>query len=407
MAVHLIDKNFGDIFYSLLDSTQNQVLIISPFISFQTANKFAMWLEQTDSDVECTVITRFNREEFIRGASSIKGLEQLHKAGAKLFALQHLHTKLYVFDEHSVLMGSANFTLSGFFKNHELGLYMENEAMFSRQSQEYFNQLLTQIKETGNWEVTQERIETEIKYVEKAISKLGKSGKEYNIARWGAILDKEENTKQMDPDYDFKEHFDMLEKVIKENKDDRIIVEHTGYWIKFEGTSTERVSNEAVYLTRKKNLYEFPNRTFYTRQPRSIEQGDTIFLAVISKNKEGLDTPMIVGYATAKGFNKDNVLDKHDKGYQVWNGHYPYFIEFEKGKFLKGPIKEGISLIELCNVLTHKVYPNTLNKPQISIADVLKRHHRKAHIQITQLAGDYLKSTLDKFFLANGYDAVD
>jgi phosphatidylserine/phosphatidylglycerophosphate/cardiolipin synthase-like enzyme len=170
MTVHLIDNNFGDTLYTLLESTRNQVLIISPFISFPTANKFATWLEQTDEDVECTVITRFNREEFIRSASSIKGLERLHQAGARLFALQHLHTKLYIFDQNSVLMGSANFTMGGFFKNHELGVYMEDELGFADQCRDYFGQLLTKIKENGDWEITQDLIEKEIKLTEKAIS---------------------------------------------------------------------------------------------------------------------------------------------------------------------------------------------------------------------------------------------
>jgi hypothetical protein len=407
MPVHLINKNFGGIFYSLLESTQKQVLIISPFISYQTANKFSAWLEQTDEEVECTIITRFNREEFIRGASSTKGLERLNKAGARLFALQHLHTKLYIFDQHSVLMGSANFTFSGFFKNHELGLFMENELVFSSQSREYFNHLLTEIKESGDWEITQERIAKETMYIEKAISKRGKLEIEYNNARWGAVLDKEENTKQSDRDYDFKEHFDILEKVLEEIPPDGFKEDHTGNWIKFEGSGINRVSNEMVYLTRKKDMYEYLNRTFYPRQPSSVANGDTVFLAVISQNKEGIDIPMIVGYATAKGFRTDNILKSTDKGYKEWNDHYPYYIEITKGKFLKSPISGGISLIELSNALKHKVYPRTLNNPEISIEDILKRHHRKAHVQITNMAGDYLKSELDKLFILYGYDAVD
>jgi len=35
---------------------------------------------------------------------------------------------------------------------------------------------------------------------------------------------------------------------------------------------------------------------------------------------------------------------------------------------------------------------------------ILKRHHQKAHIQITQTAKDYLKAELDRLFEQNGYD---
>ena len=65
---------------------------------------------------------------------------------------------------------------------------------------------------------------------------------------------------------------------------------------------------------------------------------------------------------------------------------------------------EGISLVELCNTLKHQVYPNTVNNPHIGISKILKRHHQKAHIQITQTAKDYLKAELDRLFEQNGYD---
>ncbi|MCM3742390.1 phospholipase D-like domain-containing protein [Oceanobacillus luteolus] len=40
--------------------------------------------------------------------------------GANLYALQDLHTKLYIFDKHSVITGSANFTFKGFFKMSDM-----------------------------------------------------------------------------------------------------------------------------------------------------------------------------------------------------------------------------------------------------------------------------------------------
>ena len=115
---------------------------------------------------------------------------------------------------------------------------------------------------------------------------------------------------------------------------------------------------------------------------------------------------MIVGYATAKGYNKKNTLDQKDKGYKAWNDRYPYYIELTNGKFLKQPIREGISLINVCNTLMHQMYPNTINKPGISISEIRKRHHQKAHIQITATAMNYLRTTLDKIFSEKGFDSI-
>jgi phosphatidylserine/phosphatidylglycerophosphate/cardiolipin synthase-like enzyme len=176
MSINLISKDFGEKFYSLLDSTEKQINIISPFIGLKTAFSLAEWIENLDN-IKCCIITRFNREEFIRGASSIEGLEHLVRAGAELYALQGLHTKLYIFDDHSIIMGSANFTFNGFYKNHEFGLYMEKESEFTKQCQNYFDTLFDKMNSNGDWQISIDRILKERHFVNKSIKNLkGKKG---------------------------------------------------------------------------------------------------------------------------------------------------------------------------------------------------------------------------------------
>ena len=40
-----------------------------------------------------------------------------------------LHAKLIIVDGERILIGSSNYTFSGFFKNYEVGVYFENETM--------------------------------------------------------------------------------------------------------------------------------------------------------------------------------------------------------------------------------------------------------------------------------------
>jgi len=40
-----------------------------------------------------------------------------------------LHAKIIIVDGRKILLGSSNFTFSGFFKNYEIGIYMEDERM--------------------------------------------------------------------------------------------------------------------------------------------------------------------------------------------------------------------------------------------------------------------------------------
>lgn len=406
LTINIINKNFGKTFYDLLENTSQELLIISPFISFKTADHLATWLNENDNNINCTIITRFNREEFIQGANSIEGLERLQAAGVKLYALQHLHTKLYIFDKKSVIMGSANFTFKGFFKNHELGMFIEDEPLFLNQCVNYFCKLHSDINESGDYKITQEIIQEEKKFVNSLLSKRKSSTTSYrNTKRFGAILDEKENEEQKTSDYNQTNNYDMLERYIEGNIENTLNSK-TGIWIKFEGNSESRIPNNMVYLERKKALHEYENRTYYPRPPRSVQSGDTIFIAMVSKDKDGIETPMIVGYAVAHGFNENNTISIDDMNYKKWNNRYPYYLEFHSGKFLNQSISTGISLIELCNTLKHEVYPKTQSNPNIKLNSILKRHHQKAHLQITEAAKKYLINKLNKIFDVYGYDEI-
>lgn len=88
----------------------------------------------------------------------------------KMYALQGLHTKLYIFDNESIIMGSANFTFNGFYKNHEFGIFMEEEREFSVECNNYFDGLLKDIKNHGDWEITQDLIAKEKPYCDDAVT---------------------------------------------------------------------------------------------------------------------------------------------------------------------------------------------------------------------------------------------
>lgn len=396
MSINLISKDFGEKFYNLLDTTEKQINIISPFIGLKTAFGLAEWIESREN-IKCCIITRFNREEFIRGASSIEGLEHLVKSGVELYALQNLHTKLFIFDNQSVIMGSANFTFSGFYKNHEFGLYMEKESDFTTQCQDYFNGLLGKLKSNGNWQISLERIIREKQFVNKSIKNLkGRKGlNEFNIAKWGAVL---KDVPQPTPPNGIEK--DILEDAIS---DIRVNSGRTGIWLKFEGTSQERIRNEEVYLKRKRRTYEHIDRTYFKRKPIGIKTGDIIFLTVVSKDKDETEVPIIIGYAEAKGFIESNKINETES---MNHNKFPYYIEYTNGKFLNDSIMNGISLNELYRELNHKVYPATVSQPNIQIENIKKRHHQKSHIQITEAAKEYLIKKLNLLFAKHGYEEV-
>jgi hypothetical protein len=194
---------------------------------------------------------------------------------------------------------------------------------------------------------------------------------------------------------------DILEDAID---DITVSNRNTGIWLKFEGTSQDRIRNDEIYLNRKRRINEYVNRTFFPKKPTGIKTGDTIFLTVVSKDNDGNEVPIIVGYAEAIGFTDKNVIDNKDSKYLKWNNRFPYYVEYKNGKFLNDSIMYGISLNELYRELNHKVYPTTVNQPNIRLENIKKRHHQKSHIQITNTAKEYLIKKLDNLFKQHGYE---
>lgn len=409
MAIHLIDANFGSAFFRLLSSTQNEINIISPYVGLSTANALAEVLESTDN-IQCHFITRFYRADFLNGASNIEGLNRLFQAGARIYALQDLHTKLYIFDKQSVILGSANFTLKGFYKNVEFGMFMQDEPVFAKECTDYFNGLLKQMNETGDetWLLDQKRIDDEKRILNMILPNLKQKKNENpilfkNEVRWGATIDSEKESTTDEYGATSPNKGDFVEEALRRESSSVISdTVNTGIWIKFEGNGDDRVPNEEIYVERKRRNYDNPYRTFFRRRPRGIKDGQTLFMAVVSQDQHGNPTPVIVGYATTSGFDDKNEINEADPFYKRNQGRYPYYVEVTNGRFLKSPIKHGISLIDLVRDLKQDVYPNG-NKTE---SKIFTTHHQKSHIQITEKAKQYLIQKLEKRFLTYGVEEL-
>lgn len=405
MAISFLDKNFGSTFFSLLDSTKKQIRIISPFIGFKTACALVKFIEESGDNIKCTLITRFDREDFLNSASSIAGLELLIDYGVEIFALQNLHTKLYIFDNESVIMGSANFTFNGFYKNHEFGIFMKTELAFSEECIAYFDGLLNDINKSGDWRVTKVQIENEKRICDKIVASRAFDQKNHgknsfpvinkpNPEKWGAKLPQQNSI------YIRETNKDIIEEILDAESEEQLRIRNTGIWLKFEGNSENRISNELNFLERRKK--EHINRTFFPKAPSGIKVGQILFMTMVSNDTEGNATPIIVGFAEAKGFNKGNVIQGSVPFNSKDLNRYPYYVELERGKFLKGPIKYGISLRELARELNEDLYPNH----KTNFSEIIYTHRQKSHIQITNKAHDYIMQRLENLFDIYGVDEI-
>ncbi|MCM3584230.1 phospholipase D family protein [Mesobacillus maritimus] len=387
MPVNLISKDLLNQFQELLEKTEGELNIISPFIGTQTANMLADWLKDNPS-VVCNVITRFYREDFVERVSSIYGLERLLHANANIFALVDLHSKLYLFDTHSTIIGSANFTKGGFVSNHEICVLMDDEHEIAEKAQEYFFDLLEQIEATGNaGKVTQEWIDEEKIHVPQlAANQKHKTVTYSNNKKRGAELKK-------------IVHPDLFESIL-ENSDEADEV--TGIWLKFEGTGADRIPSDLNYKHMKGIRKRDLNTTYFPRRPGGIVKEDTLFLTIVSYDEQGRPTPMIVGYAKTDGFNSTNVVDDDDIKDAPWKQRFPHYVEFTDGKVINAPIKTGIRLVDLYNTIGKATFPSLKKRKNVSQRTLQSMHFRRSHIRITQEAHDYLMVELNKLLSTYG-----
>lgn len=157
MSVKLISNDHMSTLVGVFRSVKSEIEIISPFISMSMTKKLCEVLK-TNPLIKCNVITRFYRDDFIHCASDVEAIKLLVESGAHVYALKNLHTKLYLLDSSVGMLGSANFTSGGFFLNHELSLFIENEDDVLDEMHQYFDNIMDQI---GNFEISVDKVTQE------------------------------------------------------------------------------------------------------------------------------------------------------------------------------------------------------------------------------------------------------
>lgn len=95
--------------------------------------------------VACTFITRFYINDMFHRANSVDALEKMMQAGITVYAVKGLHTKLYLFDEDAVILGSASFASGGLKTNIKLSLLIAQETAILGILHNYWKDFLAQI----------------------------------------------------------------------------------------------------------------------------------------------------------------------------------------------------------------------------------------------------------------------
>lgn len=392
--INLLSNDHYETMLNLFDGTENEIKIISPFLSMSMAIKLCEQIS-SNPNIKCSFITRFYIEDFVNHANDLDALEMILRHGINLYAVRGLHTKLYLFDKENAVVGSANFTAGGFKNNIELSLHIQEEILIN-ELHNYFDQFLEKIKNDPEHLITHDVINKGRLECNKLFSHKKGTGKTFSIQMYGA---KTELNKYFDPIKDIEQsekETDIVFNIFKEaEKRSLVNLDHT-IWLKFAGEGNDRImgnfeKTECIIDGQLKIL------SCYPWKPSAVKDGDEIYIAALSQDYKGKYQPMIVGRGSLNGFQKNNFADDEMIKKYSWMERYPWYCIINDLHIINAPVQNGLPLDEVLNKLGSDTYISSFGRNE-NINEISKKHHQKAHIRITSYAKEYIDKELGLLF---------
>lgn len=393
--IELISEQTQEQITNYFESSKESIFIISPFLSLATVNMLCDILKKK-LEIECSVITRCYMKDFLERANNIDAIQMLIDNNVTVFAVQGLHTKLYIIDDEIVMVGSANFTVGGMRNNIELSILTDYESVVENAST-YFDSLSSHCM-NHNGLIDDTMISEMREYYQKALTSRQKDPGYTSLKIYGADRFDVGGVKKTN----------WLEEDVLKIEEDSInqllggqITKDEAYkhriWFKFEGNGNDRLEGDKhpdlpeVELDGKNiNVVCFRNR------PSGIQTGDYVYLVALTKDLEGNNTANIVGRGIAHAYqNRNRVLPDWIKKYP-WMSYYHHFCQLENVEQINTIRSNGIPLSQVYEALNKDTYVATIDKEYVK--NMALCQCRRSHLQATLIAKHYVDSELEKLW---------
>lgn len=399
--IELLTNNHYDTIIDIFDNVKRTITIISPFLNMKMAHKLCECIKE--NNIECNFITRLYLADLISKANNIDAIEMMVESGINVYAQKYLHTKLYLFDDNTSIIGSANFTSGGFISNIELSLLISDEPELISRISSYCAEQVNLLKNTLTGKIEKSIIDDVKKEYYNLVNKTV-HGVSCNIKMYGAEIGKakinSQNMEQMKNEALSGINMmktDIMADVFRENLKEKIY--NYNVWLKFDGTGADRIdpkSNfpliDVLYNGKKVYVQNYPFDV------NSIKDGDELYLAAVSSVETDpyhKNQPVIVGRAKAVVFPGEKNVPQSWINKYPWMERYCYYCIIDNIEIINTQVSNGIPLSALWAEFGSDMYRSSFGKNE-SITDVAKKHHQKAHIRLTGNAKDFLDTKLDE-----------
>ncbi len=393
--IQVLSNNHYDAIFDLFDSSEQSIQIVSPFLSLSMAEKLSSIVSR--QGLSCTFITRLYIQDLLSKANNLDALSLMLDSSIQVYAVKGLHTKLYIFDRACAVLGSANFTTSGFKTNIELSLLFQDEPDVLHELSSYFNDLLFQAK--GGGSVTYAMLEEARQVYKNTWAATKGTGTTFSGKMYGADIrgkPKYDSTTAIMRELDAcKKDSDIIYDCFRETEVvEQIKFNHT-IWLKFSGEADDRYDSDApfemtpVSLDGKQVYIEN-----YPFKVSSIKDGDEVYLACLTTDRKGRNQPVIMGRGRMRAFNQSNHV--HDDWVNVypWMSRFPWFCVIDECEILNAKVADGIPMDTVWEALGSNTYQASFGRNETA-AEVSRKHYQKAHIRLSGNAKMFIDKQFD------------
>lgn len=343
--------------------------IICPFIK---KNALSCLLSGAAGDIE--IITRFDLNCFNQGVSDLAALRMAIEAGGRIRGIKHLHSKLYLFGDRSVIATSANVTDAAFRRNHEFG-FLACDPKVVASCGTYFRDLWKRagadlsLAQLARWE----------KQLTAHQRKGGGAAGDNELPDYGADVD------------------DGSPFILESTTTDP----DNHAFVKFFGTAGNRAGRDlSIAEMIAENGCNWACTYPEPKPPRQVEDGDVIFMARMVS-----DDMLIFGKAIGRRHRDDeDMASKAEIKARPWKADWPRYVRVHDGRFIDGALDCGISFHEMMRALGPDSFASTQRNLREGSGNTnpFESYNRKAHMMLTAQSRAWLDERLEAALLLHG-----
>jgi hypothetical protein len=368
----LLSSGWGNELDDAVSLRSGQIEVICPFIKMRTAER----LLAGGRPPAFRILTRFDLKCFNDKASDIDALRLLLDAGASIRGVRGLHSKLYLFGNERVIVTSANLTEAAMTRNHEFGFVSRHSAVIA-ECAGYFEQL---------W---------------------GPAGGDLErraLDEWRSILDEERRRRPAERKETSLPDFGIVVELPSPFTTFVPAAEVAGQqaFLKFFGTSANRANlDEPIADIVERSECTWACTYPPNKRPRQVEDGDEIFMAYLITGGDLRVFGRAIGRKHRPGLDEatEEEMEKRD-----WKREWPIYVRVHSGRFLNGPLANGISVRQMMGKLGSDSYRPTQQNALIGKGNIVPSRSimQKAHMQLTPQSAAWLGARLEDAFRRHG-----